>query len=120
MEAFAAAQVETRIERVRVEMARAMADPSAGPVHDLRVSIRRLQQALRLFGGIWNPARSAELRARLRPVIAAAGEVRNRDIALDLLMKSGCEATEIAACFRRDRAQTAGLLRLRIAQAGMP
>lgn len=46
-------------------------------VHQLRVSIRRLQAALRLMG-------LHEERRSLRPLMQLAGEVRNRDVAMEL------------------------------------
>ena len=47
-------------------------------VHQLRVSIRRLQAALRLMG-------QTENRRALRPLMQAAGAVRNCDISLELV-----------------------------------
>ncbi len=60
-----------------------MADVDA--VHDLRVSIRRLTQCLRLFSQFFPRERTKKIRQRLEAVMDLASEVRNRDIALQLL-----------------------------------
>ena len=54
-------------------------------IHRMRVAIRRLQQAMRVFEQ-YLPGRSAKrIDRELRDVMKAAGEVRNRDIALQML-----------------------------------
>src|ERR1700675_2818312 len=62
-------------------------DPDA--IHDLRVSIRRLSQSLRTFRGLLDPKRVKKLRRRLRNVMEYCGDVRNCDVALELLQQSG-------------------------------
>ncbi|MEZ5355902.1 MAG: CHAD domain-containing protein [Bryobacteraceae bacterium] len=119
MDEFALAQVEMRLARVRTELGRTLSDPSEDPVHDLRVSIRRLQQALRLFGEVYGIARTRMLKQRLAPVLKAAGGVRDGDIAMMLLAESGCaDVLELREEMRRKRARDTGVLRLRILQAG--
>jgi CHAD domain-containing protein len=54
-------------------------------VHDLRVSIRRLTQCLRVFDEFFPGGQAKRLRRKLRGVMDLASEVRNRDIALSLL-----------------------------------
>ena len=56
-----------------------------GSVHDLRVSIRRLRQALVVFFPKKAPKK---LRNRLRTMMVFAGEVRDCDITMKLLGKS--------------------------------
>jgi len=58
-------------------------------VHKLRVSIRRLQQALRLFAQYFDEASVRKLRKHLRELMQDAAEVRNRDVAGALLAKLG-------------------------------
>jgi CHAD domain-containing protein len=116
MEGFANAQVDARVSRVRRELTRTLADPSEDPVHDLRVSIRRLQQSLRL---LVCEAVSAPLRASVRPVLKAAGGVRNQDIALGLLAEAALPGSgALEQTLRHDRAVATGALRLRIVQTG--
>ena len=81
-------------------------------VHKMRVSIRRLQQALRLFRDFVDERQSRRLRKRLRRVLKAAAEVRNRDIGAKLLAKTGAPA-ELVGRFDSDRkSQMQELLRL--------
>jgi CHAD domain-containing protein len=60
-----------------------MADVDA--IHDLRVSIRRLAQCLRVFSQFFPRERAKKIRQRLEAVMDLASEVRNRDIALQLM-----------------------------------
>jgi CHAD domain-containing protein len=62
-------------------------DPDA--IHDLRVSIRRLTQCLRIFRSLLDPAPVKKLRRRLHKVMQHCGAVRNCDIALELLEECG-------------------------------
>jgi CHAD domain-containing protein len=57
----------------------------AGAIHDLRVSVRRLAQCLRIFGQFFPRERGKKSQHRLRTVMDLASAVRDRDIALDLL-----------------------------------
>jgi len=57
----------------------------AGAVHDLRVSIRRLAQCLRIFGQFFPRERGKKFQKRLSAVMDLASAVRDRDIALELL-----------------------------------
>jgi CHAD domain-containing protein len=57
----------------------------AGSVHDLRVSIRRLQQCVHVFGQFFPRQSEMKFRHRLNAVMDLASAVRDRDIALELL-----------------------------------
>ncbi len=57
----------------------------AESVHQLRVSIRRLSQALRSFDGCLDAHTAEKLRQRLKKTMRLAGEVRNLDIAMECL-----------------------------------
>jgi CHAD domain-containing protein len=79
-----AAAIEGSLERFAAECARCLNQPGPEEVHDLRVSIRRLGQRLRVFGA-WVPRKAArKVRERIREVLGMAGEVRDRDIAAEL------------------------------------
>lgn len=54
-------------------------------IHDLRVAIRRYTQCLRLFSPCWKKSETRAIRDSLTPLMDLLGEVRNYDIALDLL-----------------------------------
>ena len=61
-------------------------------VHDLRVSIRRLSQSLRIFRELFPPGAAKKIRKSLKGLMQAASEVRNRDIALELLEQANMTA----------------------------
>lgn len=58
-------------------------DPEA--VHDIRVALRRLQAALRMFRGCYPPQKLRRYRLRLRKLLGAFGAVRDQDILIDAL-----------------------------------
>jgi CHAD domain-containing protein len=64
-------------------------DPSA--VHDLRVTIRRFGQALRLFPEVFGAGAAKKIKRRLKKMMSLLGEVRNLDIALDVLRAAEAE-----------------------------
>jgi len=95
----AAAMLTERRERCEQMLAAARRRLDKETIHQLRVSIRRLQAALRLM------RLNAERRA-LKPLMQLAGEVRNRDIAIAL-----AAGRPIATEFRRPRRQHAAALK---------
>jgi CHAD domain-containing protein len=68
-------------------------DPES--IHDLRVSIRRFQQCLAVFHEFFPRGQARKIRERLHKIMRIAGEIRNRDIALELFEKSGISADPI-------------------------
>jgi len=62
--------------------------PDSGSVHDLRVSIRRFNQALGVFKSCFPGKETRKIRRRTKKLMTLAGAVRNFDIALKLLGKS--------------------------------
>ena len=77
-------QVQQLLDRVVFELHKCARTPGVETVHDLRVAIRRLTQALRVFREFVSPAAHKEIRKKLKDVMDAAAEVRDRDIALEL------------------------------------
>ena len=63
--------------------ARSPDDPDA--VHDLRVAIRRLNQALRVFPEVVGQGHVKKMRRRLKKLMTALGAVRNLDVAREVL-----------------------------------
>jgi len=59
-------------------LARADADPEA--LHELRVSLRRLRAALRLFDGLFPPRQATRVRRDLGWIADALGPVRDADV----------------------------------------
>lgn len=72
---------------VLAEAERAGEDPGVDPVHDLRVSIRRWSQGLRLFEELLPKGAARRLRRSARPLLDAAGATRDFDIGMELLRK---------------------------------
>jgi inorganic triphosphatase YgiF len=89
MRKYAREQAATLLRRLafRVNRAARFRDPEA--IHDLRVSIRRLDQCLTVFHQFFPAGATKRMRRRLAKLMEISGEVRNRDIALDLIRKSG-------------------------------
>jgi CHAD domain-containing protein len=61
----------------------------AEAIHELRVSIRRLLQALKTFAQYLPVEARDRVQDELRPVIKAAGAVRDCDVVLEMLTDSG-------------------------------
>lgn len=97
MEAFARLQTAGLVRVAATAIERAAESPDAEAVHKMRVSIRRLQQALRLFRDFLKGKGVRRIRRELKAIMEPAGELRNYDIALGLLRKSRQDAPEIRA-----------------------
>lgn len=89
---FAARRTGEMLRRVEFEMNRSARLGTPESIHDLRVSIRRLTHCLRLFRQFFPRAARRRIRRGLKGIMEQAAEVRNRDVALDLLEKAGLAA----------------------------
>lgn len=89
LRAYAESKIAELEARVKKETARTLANGDPDAIHDLRVSIRRLTQALRAFADVIGRRRARRTRRKLRVWMDAAAEIRNRDIALELLAAAG-------------------------------
>ena len=89
MREYALERAALLLRRFAFQMHRAarMRDPES--IHDLRVSIRRLQQCLAVFAQFFPQGQAKKIRKRLHQIMQVAGAIRNRDIALELFEKSG-------------------------------
>jgi CHAD domain-containing protein len=65
-------------------------------IHRLRVSIRRLQQGLRIFAQYIRPGGLKRVKRRLKTVIRAAGQLRNYDIAIGLIESEQDQVPELS------------------------
>jgi CHAD domain-containing protein len=97
MELFAIRKFEELIDTAVFALHDAQRLHETEAVHRLRVSIRRLQQALRIFRQYLKSSGVKRVRAELKKVMTVAGDLRNHDIALDLIKKSGKDYPEIHA-----------------------
>ena len=89
-------------------MHRAQQEVTVETVHDLRVSIRRLQAALTAFPTFFPPAESRRILKQVRKILKLAGRVRDFDIALELVSESGIpEDAELSRRLNALRPQTA-------------
>lgn len=91
MRRFALEQISALLDRLTEEVMRTARDRSPDAVHDLRVTIRRFGQSLRVFSSFVPKRRAKQVRKQLRHIMDLAGQVRNRDITMDLLAAAGLE-----------------------------
>ncbi len=92
------------LDNVAREMHKAHKNPDAGAIHDVRVAIRRLRQCLDVFAPMFPRRASAKADRRARKVLKAAGEVRNFDIAAELIKKAGISrAQPLIEALRQNR-----------------
>jgi len=82
---FAGEQARTRCKQLAAAIEAALATPDAEAVHALRVAIRRLEPSLDVFGHYGSDKKGKKIRRRLLEILALAGEVRDCDVALELL-----------------------------------
>jgi CHAD domain-containing protein/uncharacterized protein YjbK len=102
--ALAASRVfEHELERLRAHVPMAAAGLDAEGVHGVRVSIRRLRAALKLFSSVI-PARSARLNDELRWLGLRLGVVRDLDVMIEALPDrarvAGLEPDDLRAAVR--------------------
>ena len=81
----ATGQASTLLRRLAFQANRTARLSDAGAVHDLRVSVRRLGQCLRVFGQFFPRESGKKFQKRLSAVMDLASAVRDRDIAMELL-----------------------------------
>lgn len=86
---FAAQLARNLLGRVAFEARHAAKLGNPDSVHDLRVSIRRFSQCLRVFRDFFPAGVARKVRRQLRRIMKQTSEVRNRDVAIDLLKKAG-------------------------------
>ena len=81
---YALIQAAARLDRIAYQMGAMRKSKSPETVHDLRVSIRRFMSCLTVYPQFFPAKESKKIRKRLKKVMKAAGDVRDRDIALHL------------------------------------
>jgi len=88
---FAQVALRERFAKLLAQIDRCSAKPGADEVHDLRVSIRRFSQALRIFTPMLAAKPVKAMRKALRPVMDAAACVRDLDVGVERLIEEGLE-----------------------------
>jgi len=102
---FAISQAIRLLERLAFHINDAAHSHSPGAVHDLRVAVRRLTQALAVGKSSFPPREVKKIRRRVKTMMTLAGEVRDCDIALKLVAPSKAEgAAAVEAKLRSRRA----------------
>lgn len=119
MEQYAKSELAARLNRVRDEWRRAAANPDDEAIHDLRVAIRRLSQAYRILG-IEAGDDGDKAKRKLREIRRLAGEVRDCDIAIDLLRKAGLNEDSPPIANLRERRQRTNARLARSLAKGVP
>lgn len=103
---YAHETLRSRLGRVAFELRHTRQSLDAERIHDLRVSIRRLTAALRIFGDAVPAAEAKRVRGELKEIMELAGAVRELDIALELAAKAGvAEASPLAAILGAQRGE---------------
>lgn len=110
---YALLQASARLDRVAYQIGIVRKSKNPEAVHNLRVSIRRFFSCLQVYSQFFPAKPSKKIRKRLKGILKAAGEVRDRDIALNLgkeakLPKNASALEEL----RRQRKQAAKELAL--------
>jgi hypothetical protein len=96
MREYAVAKTGTLLEEAVAAIQHAAETPDESAVHKMRVAIRRLQQALRLFRQYLKSGGVEHVKTRLRAIMQIAGELRNRDIGIELLADAGGDTAHFA------------------------
>lgn len=106
MRRYVRQQLRRRLDRTgaALQAVRNSGDESEA-LHDLRVSVRRLQQALRLFEDFLDRDRCKEIRRKLSRLMDLCGAVRNCDVSLVLLAEVGITGKRLLLNLRQERAR---------------
>lgn len=88
----ARASLEERIGKLEQQIDLALKQCGEDEVHDFRVAVRRISQALRVFGDLFPAKEAKRMRKALKPALDAAAHVRDLDVDSDLLRKLGLRA----------------------------
>jgi CHAD domain-containing protein len=110
---FAVDNTVRLLERLASQVSATIRTHGSDAVHDLRVAIRRFAQAVAVFKPCFPRKESRKIRRRLKTMMALAGEVRDCDIALEILADYGETSLEPDLRARRKNAERALLATLR-------
>jgi len=89
MQDYVRLQTAMLLRRLAYQVSRAAKSGDAESIHDLRVAIRRFSRCLRVFSQFYPGNSWKKMRRRLSGLMAAAGAVRDLDIAIELLAGAG-------------------------------
>jgi CHAD domain-containing protein len=100
---FAAENASRLLRRFAYHAGRVAKAPHADDVHHLRVAVRRFTQALTAFDSCFPAQELKNIKRRLKKIMGLAGDVRDCDIAIDLLSRSKAAPAALLATFRDRR-----------------
>jgi CHAD domain-containing protein len=85
---YAVEQMNQLLTTLAFQIHRAAKRPGPKEIHDLRVSIRRFTQGLRLFVDFFPKWEVKKIRRMLHRMMRLTSDIRDRDITLEYLKKS--------------------------------
>ena len=91
---YAKDQIATRLGKLAFEVRKASQAMDADSVHDLRVAVRRFNQSLIVFESLLPKREVKKARSRMKRLMDTAGEIRDRDIAGELMDDAGIAADD--------------------------
>ena len=104
MKRLVRSQTAQRLKKLDREVRHVAHDPkSADAIHDLRVSIRRLRQELRIFKAWFDAEDVKSIRRRLRKLMDRCAAVRNCDVGIEVLREAGCKNPKLVAGLTKER-----------------
>ena len=92
MDRFARVQATRLLGKLAFQVRHAAKRPDEDAIHDLRVSIRRLSQCVREFLPFFPKHEARKILKQLGKMMDLAAEMRNRDVAIELIGKHGGSA----------------------------
>lgn len=100
--------LQERIQRLDTQIGLALAHCGEDEVHDFRVAVRRLSQALRVFAKLLPGKEAKQMRRALKPAFDAAAAVRDLDVDSELLARLGLRGDHpLLGKMRADRERAA-------------
>jgi CHAD domain-containing protein len=96
-------QTAQRLKKLETELKVASKHANADAIHDVRVSIRRLSRALRVFRAWFDAGKVKSIRRRLRKLMEGCAAVRNCDVAMEVLLAAGWQAPELVTGLEKER-----------------
>jgi len=89
MREYARRQTALLIRKLAEALHHAAHEADADSIHDVRVAMRRLSRCLRVFAPFYPDGSWKKIRRRISALMAAAGAVRDCDIAMELASRAG-------------------------------
>lgn len=106
MDAFASQQATRLLGKLAFQVRHAAKHPNEEAIHDLRVAIRRFSQCMREFRQFFPKHETKKILKQLGKVMDLAAEIRNRDVAIELIGgDEGEPESAFAVSLREQRVQ---------------